>query len=92
MPSHAIVTNIGNERADELGVLRVDVYSIIHNPEMQGTGAGLDARVIVSSGVEITDTSPATWTTSIKTAVVATGVALGFTDLVDTSVLMPTIA
>ena len=92
MPSHAIVTNIGNERSDELGILRVDVYAIIHNPELQGTGAGLDARVIVSSGVEIADTSPTTWSTSIKNAIVATGIGLGFTDLIDTNVLVPTIA
>ena len=92
MPSHAIVTNYGNERVDELGTLRVDAYALIHDPEMQGMGAGLDARVIVSNGIEISDTSFATWSTAIKDAIVSSSIEIGFTDLISANVLIPTMA
>lgn len=92
MTAHAIVTNYGNERADEAGGLRIDVYFIIHDPDLQGSGAGLDGTVLVSSGVELADASATEWTAAIKDAIVATGVSAGFMNLVNVNVPIPTIA
>jgi len=92
MSARAIVTRYGNEQTNLAGDFQIDAYFLITDPVKQGTGAGLDARVLLATSIQLPAATPATWASAIENAVIAEAVANGFVDLVAATTFIPTIA
>lgn len=88
MAHRAIIVRYGNETLYPTGVLTLGVYYVCVDPvntEPNGIATLIDP-------VELNTSAPATWTATIKAAVLADAISKGCTDLVLGQIYAPSYA